>query len=212
MTESEPLLSIQQTRVLGCMMEKHLATPKSYPLTFHGLMLACNQKSNRTPVMDLTEGQVGHTVGELAELGYARVDYGQRANKVSHRAPAVLKISREGQAVLAMLMLREPLTLAEIKARTERLANFNDVDAVLAAVEDLIKRERPLVMLIPKGPGRREDRYTHLLAGEPDLEMLERSKSKTKSVQLEPNSDKLAELEARIERLEQALGLQTDET
>ncbi|RBP51753.1 YceH family protein [Arenicella xantha] len=197
----ENQLTVHQARVFACLMEKHLATPNNYPLTINSLVLACNQKSNREPVMSLTEGQVGHVVGELVALNLARIDYGDRANKITHRGPGELKIDRHGQAVMAMLMLRAPLTLAEIKARTDRMVEFDDLDAVSVVVEDLMQREQPLVMLIPKGPGRREDRYTHLLCGEPDLTQLDKVATPAKV----PNSDKLAELEARIEQLERAL-------
>lgn len=199
-------LSAQQARVFACLMEKHLATPNNYPLTINSLVLACNQKSNREPVMNLTEGQVGHIVGELVEANLARIDYGDRANKITHRGPGELSIDRSGQAVMAMLMLRAPLTLAEIKARTERMVEFKDLDEVAEIIDQLMSRDEPLVMLIPKGVGRREDRYTHLLCGEPDLSRLEQSSATSSSPKKsQPSSDKLAELEARIEQLEQAI-------
>lgn len=205
--EQTLILTAQQVRVLGCLMEKELATPNSYPLTFNSLTLACNQKTNRDPVMTLTEGQVGHTVGELADLDIARVSYGDRANKVTHRAPSVLKLTREQQAVLAMLMLRAPLTLADIKARTERMVQFTNLDGVADTVDELINRDQPLAVLIPKGQGRREIRYTHLLAGEPDLDLVMVDAAPQAASHTAAKTDKLAQLEARIERLEQQLGI-----
>ena len=107
-----PELNAKQARVFACLIEKHLATPNSYPLTINSLLTACNQKTNRHPVMALTEGEVGHITSELAELGLARIEYGCRANKVSHLAMRALTMSREEIAVLRMLILREPLTLS----------------------------------------------------------------------------------------------------
>ncbi|MFT7527044.1 MAG: hypothetical protein ACI9LY_002196 [Arenicella sp.] len=194
-------LSILQTRVLACLMEKHLATPNNYPLTLNSLMLACNQKTNRGDVMSLSEGQVGHTVKELEDLNLVRSDYGDRAMKVSHRAPAVLNLERETQAILAMLMLREPLTLADIRARTERMVNFESIEELKMMVDDLIEREQPLLSLIPKGPGQREDRYTHLFLGTPDIEALNQASKNVK----DSHAEQVKQLKARISELEDEL-------
>ncbi|MGH1539926.1 MAG: YceH family protein [Arenicella sp.] len=203
----DPLLSHEQARVLACLMEKHLATPNNYPLTINSLVLACNQKSNREPVMNLTEGQVGHIVNELSEQSFVSIDYGDRANKMSHRAPGAFKITREEQAVLCMLMLRAPLTINDIKARTERMVTFDSIDAVKATIDSLLDREEPIVVLIPKGSGQREDRYTHLLCGEPDLEAYAKASAPRSSTNNTAYEEKIAALEARIERLENHLGL-----
>lgn len=200
------ILTPEQVRVLACLMEKHLATPKNYPLTSNSLTSACNQKSNRVPVMALEEGKVVNTVQQLKDLGYASIDYGERVVKYSHRAPGMLKVTREEQAVLSMLMLREPLTLSDLKARTEKMIGFESVDAVNESVKQLMSRSPSLVMELPVAVGQREQRYTHLLAGEPDLSTItvKPVKSATSSAQ----SQKIAELEARIERLEAALDMQ----
>jgi uncharacterized protein YceH (UPF0502 family) len=187
-------------------MEKHLATPKNYPLTPNSLTLACNQKSNRSPVMALDEGKVVGSAQQLKELGYVSIDYGDRIVKYSHRAPGMLKITREEQAVLAMLMLREPLTLNDIKARTEKMIGFDDIDQVLVSVNQLMARSPALVMQLPVAVGQREERYTHLLAGEPDLSTLVVKETKSSS-QNKSKNNKLAELEARIKRIEAALDM-----
>lgn len=153
--------------------------------------------------MNLSEGQVGHTVKELEDLNLVRSDYGDRAMKVSHRAPAVLNLERETQAILAMLMLREPLTLADIKARTERMADFESIEELKMMVDDLIEREQPLVCLIPKGPGRREDRYTHLFLGAPDIDALNQANVNIKT----SYAEQIKELKARIEALESELAV-----
>jgi uncharacterized protein YceH (UPF0502 family) len=182
-------------------MEKHLATPKNYPLSVNSLQLACNQKSNRGMVMDLTLGQVEHTASELESFDFVRMELGDRAKKFSHRAPAIFQIDRHGQAILAMLMLREPLTLVEIMARTERLADFDDLEHIKLVTDDLIEREEPLAVLIPKGPGQREDRYTHLLAGAPNLELMAKPKGTTAKEEIAALKARVAELELELKLL-----------
>lgn len=197
-------LSKEQTRVLACLMEKHLATPKNYPLTPNSLTLAVNQKSNRHPVMSMDEGKVVNTANQLSELGFVSVDHGERIDKYSHRAPGKFKITREEQAVLAMLMLREPLTLNDIKARTEKMIGFSSVEEVGSIVTELLKRSDALIMELPVSVGQREQRYTHLVAGEPDLSSLVVKETKASRGS---QADKIAELESRIERLEKAVNL-----
>jgi len=205
MEQSTPILNPEQVRVLASLMEKHLATPKNYPLTPNSLVSACNQKSNRQPVMALEEGKVVSTVQQLKEQGYASIDYGERVVKYSHRAPGAFKITREEQAILAMLMLREPLTLNDLKARTEKMIGFSSVDEVKESVKQLMSRTPALVMELPVAVGQREERYTHLLAGEPDLTEINIKSSKPSP---SPSQvQKIAELEARIERLETALDM-----
>ncbi|MBT8142420.1 MAG: DUF480 domain-containing protein [Gammaproteobacteria bacterium] len=188
-------------------MEKHLTTPKNYPLTINSLMLACNQKSNRDPVMNLTEGQVGHVVNELVELTLARIDYGSRTNKISHHAHGRITDDRKQQAILCMLMLRDSMTLNDIKARTDRMAVFENVNEIQSTLEDMMARDEATVMIIPKGIGQREDRYTHLLAGEPEIGVVQpvSKVSTTRPVKQEASPSKLQELEERIAKLEEQM-------
>ena len=207
--QDQTILSAEQVRVLASLMEKHLATPKNYPLTPNSLTLACNQKSNRSPVMSLDEGRVVSNAQKLKEMGYLSIDYGDRIVKFSHRAPGMLKVTREEQAVLAMLMLREPLTLNDIKARTEKMIGFESIDAVRDAVQQLMLRSPALVIELPVAVGQREERYTHLLAGEPDLSAIEAKPTKAVSAGANKSqAAKIAELEARSARLEEALDMQ----
>jgi len=206
MSEENPQeFSPEQLRVLASLMEKHLATPKNYPLTPNSLTLACNQKTNRHPVMNLEEGKVVNTAQQLKELGYLSIDYGDRVVKFSHRAPGMFKVTREEQAVLAILMLREPLTLNDLKARTEKMIGFETIEQVRESISQLMSRSPALVIELPVSAGQREERYTHLLAGEPDLSALPVKAKKTLG---QPHqTEKLAELEARIERIEAALDM-----
>lgn len=204
------VLSKEQIRVLACLMEKHLATPNNYPLTPNALTLACNQKSNRFPVMSLEEGKVVSTAQQLNELGYVGIEYGERINKYSHRAPGKLGITREQQAVLAMLMLREPLTLNDIKARTDKMVGFDNIEQVKDTVEELMSEGHTWVIKLPIASGQREERFTHLLAGEPDLTQMPVKEVKASPEASQSQSTKIAELERRIERLEAELNLRND--
>jgi len=210
MDEQTLVLTLEQARVLACLMEKHLATPKNYPLTANSLTLACNQKSNRQPVMALEEGKVVGVAQQLKELGCVSIDYGERVVKYSHRAPGVLKITREEQAILSMLMLREPLTLNDLKARTEKMIGFESIESVNESVQQLMSRSPALVMELPIAVGQREQRYTHLLAGEPDLSEI--SIKPAKSVSSSSQAKKIAELETRLVRLEAALDMTWSES
>ena len=203
--DNSKFLYPEQIRVLACLMEKHLATPNNYPLTPNSLTLAVNQKSNRHPVVAWDEGLVVSTARMLKEMGYISIDHSERIDKFSHRAPGVFKISREEQAILAMLMLREPLTLNDLKARTEKMIGFDSIEQVEESVLTLMALDPPLVMALPKAVGQREQRYTHLLAGEPDLSAIEVKVKETRPAG--NTAKKMAELEARIDRLEKALNL-----
>ena len=208
MTEenTKPQLTPQQARVLGCLMEKHLATPKNYPLSTNSLVLACNQKTNREPVMNLTEGQVGHLINELVELKLVGIDYGSRTNKISHRVNGKLTENRKEQAIMCMLMLRAPLTLNDIKARTDRMVQFESIDEIQTIIDELLRKDESLVVIIPKGSGRREDRYTHLLCGEPDIEAIVETVSKNVPLpRNEESQSKIQELEDRIAKLEEQM-------
>lgn len=198
-------LTQEQVRVLGALMEKHLATPNNYPLTANSLTLACNQKSNRHPVLSLEEGKVVNTAQQLNELGLVSIEYGERVNKFSHRAPGAFGITREQQGVLSILMLREPLTLADIKARTEKTVGFDSIEDVKTVLQELSQMTPAMTLELPLFSGQREERYTHILAGEPDLSQINFASSA--GATSNNRQSKIDELEARIARLEAALDL-----
>jgi uncharacterized protein YceH (UPF0502 family) len=197
-TKSEkPFFTDYEARVIACLMEKQLTTPNNYPLTQNSLMLACNQKSNREPVMNLSEGEVGHTVNLLEARKLVGVDYGGRANHITHRVMNEFGLDRKKQAILCMLMLRAPLTLNDIKARTARMVEFESINEIQTVLAEMMQSEPQLANKIPKGNGSREDRYSHLLCGEIDLSSVNQTSTK-----LESKSSVIADLEQRIESLE----------
>jgi len=191
-------LTTIEARVLACLMEKELTVPDNYPLTLNSLTLACNQKSNREPMMQLAEGEVGHTAKALAERGLAKIEYGERAHRFEHSARKALSLNKAEQALLCVMMLRTPQTLNELKVRTKRMVEFTDHDAIEQAIEHMNARDEALVIHLPKGPGQREDRYSHLLCGAVEIQMTKAASAFTPPV----DEDKLSMLEARIEALE----------
>lgn len=167
------ILSPMQVRVLGCLIEKEETTPEQYPLTTNSLRLACNQKTARFPVVNYTEGEVGRTVRELQALGFVKEAWGARVPKYEHRAGKMLGLQSKGLAVMCVLMLRGPQTLAEIKSNSQRLHEFGDLEDVAHMLGRLEEHEPPLVVHLPLLPGQKESRYAHLLSGEPDLSKIE---------------------------------------
>jgi uncharacterized protein YceH (UPF0502 family) len=164
-TETLPPLDAVQARVLGCLVEKAATTPDAYPLTENALVAACNQKTSREPVMDLEHGVVGHALRQLEDRGLVRVVHGARALRYEHRFDEGYTVTARQRAVLCLLLLRGPQTIAELLARSERLADFPGPDDVRDTLDRLAARQPPLVLRLPRGPGQREDRYTHLLCG-----------------------------------------------
>ncbi len=203
--QTEAYFNALEARIIGALMEKHLTTPQNYPLTTNSLVNACNQKSNREPVMNLTEGQIGHTVNGLVDRKLAGIDYGERANKITHRVCNELEIDRKQQALLTVMLLRSAQTLNDLKTRTARMVEFDDINDIHETIHSMINRDIPLAVLIPKGSGRREDRFTHLLCGEIDISTLESDKA----VKTMPNldNDRLDAIEARLAVIEEKLGI-----
>ena len=156
----ETILNDIEARVLGCLIEKELATPEYYPLTLNALTNACNQKSNRDPVMTLEEDDVGHA--------YPQDD------KLSHILAEKMRLSPAELAVLAELLLRGPQTVGELRTRADRMHPFADLSDVEEVLEELMARTPPLVARLPRQPGRKEQRHAHLFSGEPVLAADER--------------------------------------
>jgi len=154
--------------VLGALVEKEIATPEYYPLSLNALLNACNQKSNRDPVMNLDEGAVRQALYSLNEKGLAGASSNPegRVTKYEHRLGETFNFHRQEIAILCALLLRGPQTPGELRSRTERLHRFADLNEVQFALQLLMKREPPLVKMLPRQPGTKEARYAHLLSGE----------------------------------------------
>ena len=196
-------LSPIQVRVLGCLMEKKESTPDQYPLTLNALRNACNQKSSRYPVVNYTEGEVGHTIRELESIGLVREEWGSRVHRYEHLANKALGLHSKGIALICTLMLRGPQTLGELKNHSHRLFEFEDLDDVQFALQHLIDQEPSMVTALPRQPGQKEGRYAHLLSGEPDIpDPVARPVTAGKSTELER---RVAELETELASLRDRL-------
>jgi uncharacterized protein YceH (UPF0502 family) len=200
-----------QLRVLGSLIEKEITTPENYPLSLNALLNACNQRSSRDPVLDLTEDQVRQALHSLEDLSLTTPVRDSRVPKYEHRIRTVLNLRRDETALLCLLMLRGPQTPGELRSRSDRLFSFDDLTAVQSTLERLATRAPsgtvgetgseatvPLTTILPRQPGSREARYAHLLGGIPDLSIAQptfpdRAEPATSTTQ------RLAQLEARLE-------------
>ena len=198
-------LDALEARVIGCLIEKQVTTPDQYPLSLNSLLAACNQKSNRDPVMSLDEPTVQRTLDALSRkhLVLERSGFGSRVPKYQHlfcnTEFGTLKFSPQELAIVCELLLRGPQTPGELRSRASRMASFGDVSEVEAALQGLQERESgPLVARLPREPGRRESRYMHLFSGEAIPETLAQSVS----AEEEPEKPAGETLESRVARLE----------
>ncbi len=156
--------------MLGCLVEKELTTPQQYPLTANALVLACSQTTNREPVMSLDEAAVQEALAELKDLRLVRFvlpSHGKSVTRYRHVLDEVHGLDAPRVALLAILLLRGPQTLGELRARTSRMARFDSLDTVQRELEVLADRPEPLARLLPRQPGQKEDRWQQLLASEP---------------------------------------------
>jgi uncharacterized protein len=169
MALAHPLrLTAAEARVLGALLEKEATTPEYYPLSLNALINACNQKSNREPVMELDDETVRQALHGLEDdglAGRARSADG-RVTKYEHWLGEAFNFNRAETALICVLLLRGPQTPGELRGRTERLHPFDEIADVLAALQKLMEREPPLVAVLPRQPGTKESRYAHLLSGD----------------------------------------------
>jgi uncharacterized protein len=191
-----------EIRVLGCLIEKQRTTPDSYPLSLNSLRLACNQATNRDPVVEYDERQIKAALERMSDRGWTRFASGasSRALKYRHLLDEALSLSDGEISLLAVLMLRGPQTIGELKARTERLHRFDSLEQVAQALDDLARRE--LASPLPRRPGQKEDRYGHLLGGETDDAAGSEAEVETRAP---AGDDRVSGIEARLERLEQTV-------
>jgi uncharacterized protein YceH (UPF0502 family) len=197
-------LSPLEARVIGCLIEKQITTPDQYPLSLNALVNACNQKSNRDPVMEVDEVTIQGTVDQLARKHFVieKSGFGSRVPKFQHRfcntEYGTLKLTAQELAIVCELLLRGPQTPGELRTRASRMAAFSEVGQVEAALESLRTREDgPFVVRLPREPGRRDSRYAHLFSGAVAVPAIE-DEPQTVAV-----SNVAAETPSRLDRLEE---------
>ncbi|WP_333002424.1 YceH family protein [Vibrio coralliilyticus] len=195
-----------EARVIGCLIEKEVTTPDYYPLTLNSLTSACNQKSNREPVMALSELDVQEAVDSLIgrRLVSDESGFNSRASKFQHRFCNTefgdLKLTKQEKGIVCCMLLRGAQTPGELRTRTNRLAEFSDVKEVEAILERLAAREEgALVVKLPREAGKRESRYMHLFSGDVDVEAM--AATSVSSVQPAVNSDRVEALEQEVAML-----------
>lgn len=199
-TESAPLLTEIECRILGALMEKQLATPDSYPLTVNSLVSAANQKSSREPVSNYQQGEIVRCLRELEEKRFVRYEMGARSEKYEQRFTNAHSLSRKQHALLCVMMLRGPQTAGELQTRTQRLYEFSDREDLMVSLERLTQGDTPMAVMIPRQAGQRDDRYCHLLCGEPDL-----SASAPAVTHRASNSEELQSLRDEVQQLKAQL-------
>lgn len=190
-----------ELRVAGCLVEKQRTTPDAYPLSLNALRLACNQSTNREPVVAYDEETVSAALRRLAQRGWTRLasGAGSRARKYRHLLPEALGVDDEELAVLAVLMLRGPQTPGELKQRSERLHAFPNLGAVQEALERLIERE--IVIGHPRRPGQKEERYEQVLGGGGELQAEETTEPAFLSPAVAADDERLERLERELQDL-----------
>ncbi len=203
-----PELNTVEARVIGCLIEKSIVTPDQYPLTLNALTNACNQKSSRNPVMNLSPGEVQHALRELENRHLVRTDenFKSRVEKYTQRfcntRYSDFHFDDAQLAAVCLLLLRGPQTPGELRSRSGRLHSFGDNAEVVQTLGTLLEHENgPLVVKLPRTPGRKDSEYTHLFSGPVDVEEYARHAEATKSAAT-PSRTSVAELEERISRLE----------
>lgn len=194
-------LTAAEIRVLGCLVEKELATPEYYPMTINALVNACNQKSNRSPVVDFDETIVAEVLESLRPLGLAIQSVeGGRAAKFCHNLYGKYRLDNAEMAVMAELLLRGPQTGGELRQRASRMQQLESLEQVEELLSILMEKEEPLVVKLPRQPGRKEHRYAQLLAGEPDIEEFE-PKTPAAILQVRAGNERIEGLEQEVLKL-----------
>lgn len=208
MDDPLPTLDAIEVRVLGSLIEKQLTTPDYYPLTLNALTNACNQLSNREPVMSLDEQAIVRGLDRLRTKRLATLFHGaeSRVAKYRHAIGDVLPLTPAETAILCVLMLRGPQTVGELRTRTERLFAFENMAEVEATLTGLAERVPPLASRLPRQPGTKEPRYAHLLSGPVDATPVERTLAPEPStLAVRAEDERLAKLEQRLAQVEQEL-------
>jgi uncharacterized protein YceH (UPF0502 family) len=205
--------SPNEARVVGCLIEKEITTPDQYPLSLNALTNACNQKTNRDPVLELSEGVVQQAVDALMKkylVSDKSAGYGGRVTKYKHRFCNTefgsLKFSKQELGIICVLLLRGPQTPGELRARTNRLCEFTDSDQVEATIKNLMAREDgPFIARLPRAAGARESRYAHLFSG-----LIESVPEPVMADEAPAGAESLTQRVGRLEELVEQLRMEID--
>lgn len=213
-------LSADEVRIIGCLMEKSVTTPDQYPLTLNALTNACNQKSARNPITTLTQGSAQHTVRGLSDKHMVRIEenFSRGIEKYSHRfcntSYSELQFDEAQYAIVCLLLLRGPQTPGELRAHSGRLHEFADNAAVVEALSGLMVRDDyPLVVQLPRTPGRKDAEYMHLFSGAIDVEAyvetvhIHKTSEPSSRLSMADLAQRLSDLEAQVADLKQQLGV-----
>ncbi|AAN54919.1 DUF480 domain-containing protein [Shewanella oneidensis MR-1] len=202
-------LTLHEARVIGCLLEKEVTTPEQYPLSLNALTLACNQKTSREPVLELTEAQVQDALDSLNKkrLISEQSGFGSRVVKYKHRFCntefSELQLSTAAVAIVCLLLLRGPQTPGELRTRSNRLHDFKDVLEVEACIKQLMERDKPVLTQLPREPGKRECRYTELFSqGSEQVSATSLSADSPSADSNSLNAQDRQQLEARVTQLE----------
>jgi len=193
-----------QARVLGALIEKEITTPEYYPLSLNALLAACNQKSSRDPVMSLVEGDLRSALRDLEDADLVSTTHDTRVPRYENRARTVFNLRRDETAVLCLLLLRGPQTPGELRQRSDRLFSFDDIPAVLSALNRLAEREEALVAVLPRQAGSKESRYAHLLSGAVEIDTppaVSRDASESLTSRVQRLEQEVLELRLLLERV-----------
>jgi uncharacterized protein YceH (UPF0502 family) len=195
------ILNDSEVRILACLIEKEMTTPEYYPLSLNSLTNACNQKSNRNPVVSYDEPSVERGLGSLQEKNLARktLTSGSRVTRYLHSILDQFDLSRQEMAILCELMLRGPQTVGEVRSHTERMSVFQSLEEVEHALQGLAEHDPPLTIKMPREIGRKECRYMHLFLG--DIEILHELSAEPAVIQMS-SEEKIKKLEEEIGRMQ----------
>lgn len=191
-----------EARIVGCLVEKQLTTPEYYPLTLNALTAACNQKSNRDPVVSYDETIILGAIDSLRDKNLVYLFYGSssRAVKYKHMLPSVYELGPTEVALIAVMLLRGPQTLGELRERTGRLHEFSGLGEVSETLEALMKRDEPLVAKLERQPGQKEARFAHLLSGKVNAGIMSTARE-VPAVPGQESTDRIGKLEQEVESL-----------
>ena len=202
MAESIFTLSLLETRILGTLVEKQRTVPDTYPLSVNALLAGCNQKTSRHPVIETSEAEILVALDSLKDLGLVREVSGSRVSRFEHLFEKALGVPTQASALLTVLMLRGPQTAGELRLNCERLHRFADISSVEAFLEELAGRaDGALVVELPRLPGSRENRWAHLLSGQPAVEMAGVRPAVAAGQEIEALRARVSALEAEVAEL-----------